>query len=404
VKRQLSIGLAVLATILVAFLAAQWSSVRAQPVASITMPDPGGTVQLYGWCNNIAITFPEGTPSEEVVHAVNPPDAVESLWRHSSSQNRFEGFNPQFAAASDLMSVHFLDAVWLCMRPAAGATAPSSGGSAPGGGGTSPGGGQPAATPTSTSTSPTSPPPPPPAQPSGTQADLAVTDLFPQNLPAGAVSLRVTNNGPDSVTNAVIDLSCSVNVTPTSGIPYGHGVGSQITVTLNPGQTAAFPSGVSVDTDKGTNDVTCEITMPAGWSGDNPSNNSYSETYLVTLTPHFLTADIAVTDIYPDNWPNGKLFARVMNFGPDTVSGHTLELGCSYVRHEILPPHGQLTIAVAPALITPTLSKGQSAVYDVHINVQGTQYWYDVTCNVSVPINDPNLTNNSYNEVFPQPP
>jgi hypothetical protein len=395
VKKKFSIGLAVVATILVAFLAAQWSSVRAQPVASITMPDPGGTVQLYGWCNNVAITFPDGTPSEEVVQAVNPADAVESLWRHSGSQNRFQGFNPQFPAASDLMSVNFLDAVWLCMRPAAGATAPSGGGSAPGGGSTSPGGGQPAPTPTTA----TSPPPP-----GATEVDLAVTDLFPESLPAGPVSLRVTNNGPAAVTNAVIDLSCSVNITPPGGIPYGHGVGSQITVTLNPGQTAAFPSGISIDTNQGTSDVTCEITMPPGWSGDNPGNNSFSETYLVTLTPSFLTADIAVTDIYPDNWPNGKLFARVMNFGPDSISGQTLELGCSYIKHEYLPPHGQQTIAVAPALITPTLNKGDTAIYDVHINVQGTQYWYDVTCNVSVPFNDPNIANNSYNEVFPPPP
>jgi hypothetical protein len=410
VKKELSMGLITVIAIVAALLAAHGPSVRAQAVASIALPPPGGTVQLYPWCTNIALTFPDGTPSQDVVQAVTPADSVRSMWRHHGSLNKWEGFSPAQPQppVSDLLSVDFLDAVWICGTGGGGGAGGGSGsgggggGTSPGGGGTSPGGGQPAPTPTPTST------PLPPAPP-GTQADLAVTDLFPQNLPAGPVSLRVTNNGPDAVTNATVGLSCSENVTPFSGLPYGHGVGSSINVTLNPGQTAEFPSGLSIDTSQGTYEVTCEITMPPGWSGDNPGNNSFTETYNPAPPPGggswgILTADMAVTDIYPDNWPNGKLIARVMNFGPDTVSGVTLELGCSYVRHEYLPPHSTTTIAVAPALITPNISKGQTLEYNVHINVEGTKYWYDVTCNISVPFNDPNTTNNSYNEVFPPPP
>ena len=63
------VGLALLAT----WLALHGARVQAQPVASITLPDPGGTEQLYPGCNNIALTFENGTPSGTVAQAVAPP-------------------------------------------------------------------------------------------------------------------------------------------------------------------------------------------------------------------------------------------------------------------------------------------------------------------------------------------
>jgi inhibitor of cysteine peptidase len=96
-------------------LAVTGSRVRAQPVASMTLPDPGGVEQLYEGCNNIALTFPDGTTSEAVVQAVSPAGAAESMWRYDSSQNRFLGFSPAAPQASDLLTVNFLDAVWLCV-------------------------------------------------------------------------------------------------------------------------------------------------------------------------------------------------------------------------------------------------------------------------------------------------
>jgi inhibitor of cysteine peptidase len=98
----------------VAPLAVAGSRVQAQPVATITLPEPGGIEQLYEGCNNIALTFPNGTTSQTVVQAVSPVGAVESMWRHEASQNRFLGFSPAAPQASDLLTVNFLDAVWLC--------------------------------------------------------------------------------------------------------------------------------------------------------------------------------------------------------------------------------------------------------------------------------------------------
>ncbi len=121
-------GLALVAS-MVGVLVGSWSSVvRAQPVASIALPAPGETEQLYPGCNPLALTFPDGTASQTVIQAVTPSGVVEAAWRYDAAQGRFEAFSPSYPQASDLLTVDFLDAVWLCVGaapPAAPAEAPS---------------------------------------------------------------------------------------------------------------------------------------------------------------------------------------------------------------------------------------------------------------------------------------
>jgi len=133
--------------------------VQAQPVASIGLPPPRGTVQLYSGCNNIALTFPDGTASQTVVQAVTPGGVVEAMWRHNAAQNRFEGFSPAAPQASDLLTVNLWDAVWLCVEgtPPTAPTVPPSVPTVP----TVP----PTAAPTSTSVQPTAAPTSTPVQP-----------------------------------------------------------------------------------------------------------------------------------------------------------------------------------------------------------------------------------------------
>jgi hypothetical protein len=121
-KRRL--GTAIVVGLATALLGGSGAAVSAQPVASIALPAPGSTQQLYPGCNNISLTFPDGTPSQTVVQAVTPAGTVETLWRFNGPLNKFEGFSPAYPQASDLMSVNFLDAVWFCMSAAPGATSP----------------------------------------------------------------------------------------------------------------------------------------------------------------------------------------------------------------------------------------------------------------------------------------
>jgi len=96
-------------------------AVHAQPVATISQPEPGGTKELYEGCNAVALTFPNGTSSQAVANAVSPAGSVQAIWSYNTAQQRFTAFSPSAPQASDLLSVNFLDAVWVCV---AGATPP----------------------------------------------------------------------------------------------------------------------------------------------------------------------------------------------------------------------------------------------------------------------------------------
>jgi len=110
------LAIAVVALALVVVLAAYGPSVRAQAVASIALPDPGGTEQLNAGCNNISLTFPDGTASDTVAQAVTPAGALEAMWRYDATLKTWEGYSPAAPpAASDLPTVDFLDSVWLCV-------------------------------------------------------------------------------------------------------------------------------------------------------------------------------------------------------------------------------------------------------------------------------------------------
>jgi len=113
--RRLGIVVVGLALVVAALVIHSNSVVRAQPVASIALPPPRGTVQLYSGCNNIALSFPDGTDSQTVVDAVTPAGVVQAMWRHNAALARFEGFSPAAPQASDLLTVNLWDAVWLCV-------------------------------------------------------------------------------------------------------------------------------------------------------------------------------------------------------------------------------------------------------------------------------------------------
>jgi len=115
VKAKTLIGLTAMLAVLTVLVVRDWSSGRAQPVASITLPPPGAVLQLYPGCNNVGLTFSDGTPSGAVLDAVSPAGSVETMWRHDAAQQRWEGFSAAAPEASDLLTVNFLDAVWLCL-------------------------------------------------------------------------------------------------------------------------------------------------------------------------------------------------------------------------------------------------------------------------------------------------
>jgi hypothetical protein len=230
VKPQIALG-PLAAAIVAALLSAQGASAQAQPLASIALPSPGGTVQLYRGCNNVALTFPDGTASDVVVQAVTPASVVEAMWRHKADLGGFEGFSPAAPQVSDLQTVDFLDPVWLCVAEPSAASPPP----------VTP---SPLASPiASPSSSDPSPPPPPTPTPAAvTQPSLLPATVSPAQV-GGLAKVTLTNDAPFMATirlegpeSRMIYMppcpSCVVLPTPPPSCP---GQGPQQTFRLLPG-------------------------------------------------------------------------------------------------------------------------------------------------------------------------
>jgi len=225
-------------------------------VANIALPAPGGTEQLYAGCNNISLTFPDGTPSQTVVQAVTPAGAVETLWRFNGPQNRFEGYSPAYPQASDLLSVNFLDAVWLCMTTGAPPQA--------------------VVPPTPTPPAQVIPPAPPPV---GVAADITPTDLYPDNQPVGVMWVRITNNGPDTLTNNKVSITLSQSRSTFGNPPVVDSYTSpatEYTLNLAPGQTQTINLGAQIDTSHYRYDFTMAAAA-VDFTDPNTGNDTYKE-------------------------------------------------------------------------------------------------------------------------------
>ena len=292
-------------------LAGSRASVWAQPVASIALPAPGSTEQLYAGCNNISLTFPDATPSQTVVQAVTPAGTVETLWRFNGPLNKFEGFSPVYPQASDLVSVNFLDAVWLCM-----AEAP-------------PGGVAPPA--------PAPPTPTPPAQvippaplPSGPTADVVPTDLYPDNQPQGVMWIRITNNGPDVLNNKVSVTVSETRTTLTVPPVVDSSVLPAIEYSIGnfPGETYLLNLGLQIDTSHYRYDFTVTAT-PVDFTDPNMGNNTYKESVEPIWASLALTnaSGASIDSVFfrlvgESSWGNNRLDPGEVVLDGQTRAGH----------------------------------------------------------------------------------
>ncbi|HET7010608.1 MAG TPA: hypothetical protein VFI11_07525 [Anaerolineales bacterium] len=107
-----------------------------------------------------------------------------------------------------------------------------------------------------------------------------------------------------------------------------------------------------------------------------------------------------MTDLYPNSWPQGWIFVRITNNGPDTLSGvNNNRLDCSVTSDLVggLPPSTETGFS----WIAFSLAPGETQAFATGIPVDGTLYYYDITCTLQPNVDDPNPSNNSYREGFP---
>ena len=123
---------------------------------------------------------------------------------------------------------------------------------------------------------------------------------------------------------------------------------------------------------------------------------------LMPITTPSVTADLAVTDLYPDTQPTGTLWARITNHGPDSLTNAAVQLTCESKRTD-KATCGKTTLGPVIVPLTLSLNPGQTQAFDTAIGLDTANYWYDANCTVQVSFDDPNTTNNLYSEIIPPP-
>jgi hypothetical protein len=118
------------------------------------------------------------------------------------------------------------------------------------------------------------------------------------------------------------------------------------------------------------------------------------------------SADLAVTDLYPDKLPKGSVWVRVTNNGPATLKNTPIEMKCNAAGNPLgnTKPWSHVE---APWLQTISLSPGQTATFKTRMTVDTSKYAYNIACVVSPPSKgatfaDPNGSNNKYSEAIAQ--
>jgi hypothetical protein len=193
-----------------------------------------------------------------------------------------------------------------------------------------------------------------------------------------ATPAAITAGGSITLTWGAVTNATSVMIEPSVG-----GVDT-------PGSAVVTPAATTIYTLTATGcggTTTMKVTVTV-----NPA---------ATPTSTMVTADVAVTDLFPDNLPQGVVYVRITNNGPGSLSGRRVWLSCSAVRTETIEGT-QTTIEVTPGWITLNLTPGQTASFNTTLSVNTYGYRYRVTCSISPEdFTDPNSDNDTYVEDIP---
>jgi len=230
------------------------------------------------------------------------------------------------------------------------------------------------------------------------QADLAVTDIISEKSQWGVyIQCRITNNGPDAVQNVPVPWVFTVT---TSGEPPSTPVNDTETVTLQPGQFTTVYAELIFGVDLGFQ-ITFQISLPSSLLDPYPGNNSYTEQFGSFKPPTY--ADLALTDIFPQKLPQGDVYCRITNRGPDALQNAIIQLITDVTTH---PYQGNSYLTPGPANFgTVTLQPGQTAEFDTGVSVDTANNWYEIECYIGLIEGvDPDSSNNIYSEEIGSPP
>ena len=115
--------------------------------------------------------------------------------------------------------------------------------------------------------------------PAGFNADVAVTDIYPDGRPHGQFHLRITNHGPHALRNVPVRVHCSSARTDKNNGQKSSGGDTKHTFVLNlrPGQSQSFPTGLNLDTNVFRYRVDCRVNPK--FLDQHPGNNHRTENF-----------------------------------------------------------------------------------------------------------------------------
>jgi hypothetical protein len=94
-------------------------SVSATETISLSSTPDLESVALVEGCNPVASTYADATPIATAAGAVAPAEALDAIWKFDPATGTWLGYSPSApAAVSDLDSIDFLDAVFICVNAA----------------------------------------------------------------------------------------------------------------------------------------------------------------------------------------------------------------------------------------------------------------------------------------------
>jgi hypothetical protein len=134
--------------------------------------------------------------------------------------------------------------------------------------------------------------------------------------------------------------------------------------------------------------------------------STFWEVQHISLTPLIPppSADLAVTDAYPDNQPSGVLWVALTNNGPATLDHVPVALSCGYERTNKTSCDKTSLNAVLVPVDVGVFHPGDTIHVNTGIGLDTATYWYRTGCTVT-PYNpnyaDPDPTNDLYWEVIP---
>lgn len=110
--------------------------------------------------------------------------------------------------------------------------------------------------------------------------------------------------------------------------------------------------------------------------------------------------DVAIIDLYADKLPNGVIFARITNKGPEPITDFSTDLYCLGTGSAWAGILSGIDFVDNTKKVTLKLAPNESVDINTGLQINGQKYKYELVCDITFE-NDTDQNNNAYRETIP---